>query len=192
MSTFEAAIPVVLMHEGGWVNDPNDLGAETNFGISTLIIKRIQARLNLTDTGMEQWLGITPGTIYKPGYMKTANGFTIDRAKAIYHSEFWLALYEGIQSQTAATKIFDFAVNAGQGHAIPVAQKAANNCGQNVFVDGALGPATVAAINASGTAFIQAMANEMSAYYKQIVVNRPQNAKFLPNWLHRAAWGVAN
>lgn len=192
MSDFHVSIRVVLQHEGGWVNDPNDLGAETNFGISTLIIKRIQARDKMTDAQMEQYLGINPGTIYKPGYLKCENRFTISAASAIYEKEFWLPIYNSITDQTAATKIFDFAVNAGADHAHPVAQKAANDCGQNIVVDGALGPDSVAAINASGSAFIQAMANEMVAYYKQIVVKRPQNAKFLPNWLHRAAWGVAN
>lgn len=34
MSDFNLAIPVVLENEGGYVNDPNDLGGETNYGIS--------------------------------------------------------------------------------------------------------------------------------------------------------------
>ena len=34
MSTFEQCIDHVLKHEGGYVDDPKDLGGETNFGIS--------------------------------------------------------------------------------------------------------------------------------------------------------------
>ena len=32
LTTFNEIIEVVLEHEGGYVNDPNDLGGETNFG----------------------------------------------------------------------------------------------------------------------------------------------------------------
>jgi lysozyme family protein len=31
---FEILIPVILRHEGGYVNDPDDAGGETNFGIT--------------------------------------------------------------------------------------------------------------------------------------------------------------
>jgi lysozyme family protein len=34
MANFELAIPTVLTNEGGYVNDPDDPGGETNFGIS--------------------------------------------------------------------------------------------------------------------------------------------------------------
>ena len=35
LTTFNEIIEVVLKHEGGYVNDPSDLGGETNFGITT-------------------------------------------------------------------------------------------------------------------------------------------------------------
>ena len=34
LTTFNEIIEVVIKHEGGYVNDPNDLGGETNFGIT--------------------------------------------------------------------------------------------------------------------------------------------------------------
>ena len=34
MAEFSLAIPIVLENEGGYVDDPNDPGGETNFGIS--------------------------------------------------------------------------------------------------------------------------------------------------------------
>ena len=33
-TTFNEIIEVVLEHEGGYVNDPDDAGGETNFGIA--------------------------------------------------------------------------------------------------------------------------------------------------------------
>ena len=34
LTTFNNIIEVVLQHEGGYVNDPNDLGGETKYGIT--------------------------------------------------------------------------------------------------------------------------------------------------------------
>ena len=34
MKSYEEIIEQVLHHEGGYVNDPTDLGGETNFGIT--------------------------------------------------------------------------------------------------------------------------------------------------------------
>jgi lysozyme family protein len=34
MADFKLAIPIVLQNEGGYVNDPNDPGGETKYGIS--------------------------------------------------------------------------------------------------------------------------------------------------------------
>ena len=34
MKNFDEIIEQVLHHEGGYVNDPKDLGGETNFGIT--------------------------------------------------------------------------------------------------------------------------------------------------------------
>jgi len=33
-TNFNLAIPVILQHEGGYVNDPNDAGGATKYGIS--------------------------------------------------------------------------------------------------------------------------------------------------------------
>lgn len=171
MATFDLAIPVVLQHEGGWVCNSNDPGGETNFGWSMLMIKR---------------LGLTPDQLgvsdFEPGCLKQ---MTVETAKDLYLKHFWSPFFDQIENQTSATKIFDFCVNAGMSHGIQVAQQAAG-----ASVDGIIGPGTVVAINTLATAFVPAMARAMEAYYRAVVANRPSDAEFLPNWLHRAAWGV--
>ena len=60
MSDFNLAIPVVLENEGGYVNDPNDLGGETNYGIS----KRCLSPNTRVLTSDLQWVEahtLTPG-----------------------------------------------------------------------------------------------------------------------------------
>lgn len=49
-SKFEMAINFVLPQEGGYVNDPKDLGGETNFGISKRKYPNVDIK-NLTDLG---------------------------------------------------------------------------------------------------------------------------------------------
>jgi lysozyme family protein len=50
MAIFEDAIPTVLENEGGYVNDPNDPGGETNFGISKRAYPLLDIK-NLTKEG---------------------------------------------------------------------------------------------------------------------------------------------
>lgn len=50
MADFKAAIGYVLDNEGGYVNDPNDPGGETNFGISKRSYPNVDIR-NLTRDG---------------------------------------------------------------------------------------------------------------------------------------------
>jgi len=51
---FQMAIDFVLPREGGYVNDPSDLGGETNFGIS----KRKYPTLNIKDLTMVDAIAI--------------------------------------------------------------------------------------------------------------------------------------
>ena len=179
MSSFDLAIPTILMHEGGWVSDPQDLGGETNYGISMLMIRR--SGLTPQELGVDNLT--TPGCLKK---------MTVDGAKKIYLKYYWAPFhYDSINDQTVATKIFDCGVNCGNDRANVMAQKAANACGQSLTVDGSLGPKSFAAINAcDAKTYIKAYADEMTKYYLAIIKARPANAKFQSNWLHRAQWGV--
>jgi lysozyme family protein len=60
MAEFSLAIPIVLENEGGYVDDPNDPGGETNFGIS----KRSYPNVDI-------------------------KGLTAATASAIYERDFW-------------------------------------------------------------------------------------------------------
>lgn len=191
MSSFDIAIPVILKHEGGWVDDPHDLGGETNFGISTLIIQRMQRDDKLDDAGMEKLLGIKAGTLYKQDYLKIENGFTKDSAAKIYRKYFWdQPGYAGIADQNLATKVMDIAVNCGEPRAERMLQLAVNSLGGlQVQVDGNMGPRTLVAVNTSDAKkLILALKEEQVKYYNGIAVARPANAKFLPGWLKRANW----
>lgn len=95
MITFDVAFERVIGHEGGYVNDPNDPGGETKFGIS----RRAYPQLNIA-------------------------ALTRDDARAIYRRDFWEPLARAGVPPALLFQVFDFAVNSGSGTAIRALQRA--------------------------------------------------------------------
>ena len=118
LTTFNKIIEVVLKHEGGYVNDPNDLGGETNFGIT----KRFYPDVDIKNLTKEQ-------------------------AKQIYHTDYWRRAKCDEVPPKLRHIYFDMVVNFGKSGAVKVLQKAANAKNKNkIDVDGGIGPATLKAI----------------------------------------------
>lgn len=178
MSTFVNAISVILKHEGGYVNNPDDPGGETNFGISMLIIQRE----NIT---LEQ-LGIPD---LNTGSLKN---MTVAAAQEIYKNLFWDRYdYSRINDQRIATKIFDCGVNCGPKRAHMMAQRAANACagGLMLGIDGILGPISIAGINSlHPDDFLNEMKLQMEKYYSALPTKNPALKQFMKIWMKRAAW----
>ena len=93
--TFDEVFDRLIGHEGGYANDPNDPGGETNWGISKRSYPNVDIK-NLTRA----------------------------QAREIYRRDFWERingekLYDGV-----AFQVFDFAVNSGIGTAVRALQRA--------------------------------------------------------------------
>lgn len=95
MSAFDRALALVLRHEGGLVDDPNDPGGLTNFGISQRAYPGIDIR------ALDQ---AATGAIYRRDYWDTIKGDQLPEGLAIC--------------------VFDAAVNMGTDKAIRLLQKA--------------------------------------------------------------------
>ena len=117
MKTFEEIIEKVLEHEGGYVNDPKDLGGETNFGIT----KRFYPDLDIKN-------------------------LTKEEAREIYKQDYWDKNRVESLPQELWHIFFDMCVNMGRRTAVKILQRAANSKGRNIGVDGGLGPATTSAL----------------------------------------------
>lgn len=92
---FIAAFNRVMGHEGGYVNDPNDPGGETKWGIS----KRSYPHLNIKE-------------------------LTRSQAADIYQKDFWdPLLLDGSSDDALKFQLFDFAVNSGIQTAIRAFQR---------------------------------------------------------------------
>ena len=117
MKDFNEIIEKVLEHEGGYVNDPKDLGGETKYGIT----KRFYPDIDIKN-------------------------LTIEKAKDIYKSDYWDRNKVESLPQNLWHIYFDMCVNMGKRTAVKVLQRAAVNKGKNIEVDGGLGPMTIGAL----------------------------------------------
>lgn len=90
---WDKAIEFVLRMEGGYSNDPNDSGGETNFGIS----KRAYPNLDIKN-------------------------LTVDKAKEIYMNDYWNPCHCDELASEFAIATFDAAVNEGVKPAIRMLQ----------------------------------------------------------------------
>jgi lysozyme family protein len=140
-SKFLKAFDYLMLHEGGYVNDPKDAGGETKFGIS----KRSYPHLDIKN-------------------------LTRDQAMQIYFVDFWSkGAYEKINDENLAVKLFDLAVNVGISHANRLIQRALRSTGITVVEDGIVGAITLAAINKSdATDLLAALKSEAAGYYRLI------------------------
>ncbi len=93
--TFEQCIPHILHWEGGYVNDPNDPGGETAYGIS----KRSYPGLDIKK-------------------------ITVQDAVDIYRRDFWDATDCGTKPKQLRLAYFDCCVNQGPGAAVRFLQSA--------------------------------------------------------------------
>ena len=107
---------------------------------------------------------------------------------AFYESNFWTPLNIGsVASQDVANRVLDMSVNAGPRTGTRLLQQAANTLGCTLTVDGVLGPASLAAINAiDPTALLSAYRAARVAHYQAIVADTPSSQKYLAVWLQRA------
>lgn len=96
MQLFDFALDLVLEHEGGYVNDPQDPGGETIYGIS----RRAHP---------EAWRNGVPSK---------------DQAAEIYRNDYWLAADCPELQPAVAVFLFDTAVNVGVRQSIRLLQRA--------------------------------------------------------------------
>lgn len=167
MTYFEYALEQTLESEGGYVNDPDDRGGATNYGISTPTFLEAQ-----------EWRLI-------PEHYKTVQEITRDDAARIYKAFYWDAIrLDEVSNPVIAAEIFDTAVNMSPKTAVKIAQRALNYLGADVDEDGKMGPQTINAINGwakkDERALFIALNGEQYIIYKQI-----DQVKFHRGWTKR-------
>ncbi len=114
---FDEIIEVVLEHEGGYVNDPDDPGGETKYGIS---------KKAYPDEDIKE--------------------LTVERAKELYKRDYWDRYRTGDLPDRLRHIYVDMCINMGGGRAIKILQEACNSKNSNkIDIDGGIGPMTIKA-----------------------------------------------
>jgi lysozyme family protein len=158
VSTFERALALVLQHEGGFVDHPDDPGGATKYGISKATLEAHRGR---------------------PLRKADVQALTIAEAGAIYRASYW----DGIRGDALPTGldycVFDFAVNSGQARAVIALQRALD-----VADDGRLGPLTLsAALKADPERLIRTICAGRMSFLRKLSTFRT----FGKGWTRRVA-----
>lgn len=171
---FRFAVEMVLRHEGGFVNDPQDPGGATNFGVSLRWLRSLGKTGDIDGDGDVDWFDV--------------RNLTRDQAIELYRGQWWDRYgYERITHNGVCMKVFDLAVNMGAAPAHRLLQRALRAVGTSVVEDGVLGAKTLAATNAAdGRSLVAALRSEAAGFYRGLVVAKQERSKWLNGWLNRA------
>lgn len=172
--TIDDILAGVLRNEGGYTNNPNDTGGETNFGI-------------------------TVGTARANGYTGAMKALSKDAALAIYRGQYVIKPGFGLVanlSMPIAAELVDTGVNMGPTVAGRFLQRALNLLTDGgLSVDGQVGPSSIAALKSflakrgkEGEARMLALLNAFQGTrYAELAEGRSANRSFIYGWLGRIA-----
>lgn len=161
--------------EGGYVNDPDDAGGETNKGITIATWKKAG-----NDIGEKLKNVIHKGKHYNL-VTKSLYEMTDQQHEDVLKRLFW-DVWKGdeIKSQSVAEMVVQWFWGSGY-EGIKRTQKVLG-----VVADGIVGNKTLATLNsADPKELFYKLKQARIDHFNEIVQKRPSNAKFLKGWLNR-------
>lgn len=170
----------IVAREGGYVNDPDDPGGATKFGVTLQTLRGLG--LDLTGDGTVD--------------IRDIKGLSQAQAIDIFIKHYFEAPGLAQLPEALQASVFDMYVNAG-GHAVTLLQRLLCDMGQRVAVDGAIGQETVQAADAAALLAPDHLADAYGIarrnYYFRLADGRPALRKFARTrrggkggWIRRA------
>jgi lysozyme family protein len=143
---YARALPRVLVHEGGYVNDPLDPGGATNKGITFRVYDGYRQRKGLPTQDVRD--------------------ITAAEISDIYKLQYWDAVKGDILPAGVDYVLFDGGIMSGPSQSIKWLQRALGN----VVVDGQMGQATLAAVaeHPNKPALIDAICDRRMAFLRAL------------------------
>jgi lysozyme family protein len=174
--TTSEIIDEILLIEGGYVNNPNDRGGPTKFGITEKVAK-------------------------ENGYYGPMEMLPKMTAKLIYYQVYWIN--SGIKKineydQKIAVKLFDAGVNVGVTRVSKWLQRLLNIfIKADLSVDGKIGPVTLAALNIylytrknheGSKTLVKAINTMQGMHYINLAEQDPKQKTFAFGWFRNRIW----
>jgi lysozyme family protein len=170
----------IVAREGGFVNDPDDPGGPTNFGVTLGTLQRLGL-----DVDRDGKIDIDDVRTLQPAH-----------AEVIFVEHYFERT--GIRALPAVLQasVFDMYVNAGRA-AVRILQQLLVEMGHPIDVDGAIGPQTVEAAEVAAALAPQYLADAYGIarrnFYLRLADARPASRKFARSrsgekggWVRRA------
>ncbi|MGR3491582.1 MAG: holin-associated N-acetylmuramidase [Shimia sp.] len=155
----------IVAREGGYVNDPDDPGGATKYGVTIGTMRRLG--LDLTGDGRVSTADV--------------RALTKTQAERVFIDHYFTAPRIGELPQALHATVFDMYVNAG-GNAVRILQRLVSAMGFEAAVDGAIGPQTIRATAQAKAAapdhLVDAYGIERRNYYYDLADRRPASRKF--------------
>jgi type VI secretion system secreted protein VgrG len=177
MSNLKIAVDFVLKQEdsrllGNVTTIRGDRGGPTRFGLASA------SHPELVSEGY-----------YDPA--RVSRDAALATAEQVYGQTYATPLHIAeIDDQAVATAILSLGVNAWVKRPAQFIQEACVQLGQNISVDGEIGPGTLAAINSCDPeALLAAFCDRVRSFYRELARTNANDAVDLSGWLNRVnAW----
>ena len=168
--SIEDTLKNIIAMEGGFVDDPDDNGGATKYGITQKTLTSWRAKECSKDD---------VATLSKA------------EAREIYYA--WYYIKPGFQAlpKTVQPIMVDMAVNHGASKAVKMLQDVLTCYGYDIGkIDGKLGKKTHAGVllaeSEMGNQLINGLVNRRILFYQSLVQENPSQLKFLTGWTNRA------
>ena len=158
--------PVLFASEGGFVDDPDDAGGATNMGVTLTTWRDVGRDID------------GDGDIDAGDLKSLSKDEVIRKVLKPHYWDRWQA--DRIRNQSVADILVDWVYNSGSA-GIRIPQRILG-----VKDDGIVGPVTIDAVNgADQEALFRKILRARESYYRDLVIRKPSQSKFLKGWLNR-------
>ena len=155
-ANFEKALAAVLVHEGGFVNNPKDPGGMTNLGCTKAVWEEHCGH----DVDEKTMRGLTPADV-----------------GPLYRQKYWNKIQGDELPSGVDYVVFDAAINSGPGRAAKWLQACVG-----VDPDGGIGPKTLAAVRAFNA---KALVDDFGKRRLSFMMDLPTWPTFGKGWSRR-------
>lgn len=170
---FSKISSVILQHEGGYVNDPNDRGGETNMGIT-----------------IATWRAYAPSDLGIEATTNTLRNMTKEQAEIIYYNHYWEPKgFCKLETIKIALMLYDWTITSGRA-VTQVRKMLHNEYNTHLVVSNTMDDDMIHCINAieDQEQLLSRIAEVRKEYYRSLTITNGEpntQVRFLTGWINR-------